>query len=390
MRQIFLLLFCITITGCANIVAPTGGEGNKTAPEVINCSAINGTINFIPKNINIEFNSYMNRSSVIENLQISPTTKYTYKWKAKKLIITFTEELKSNVTYSVSISGKYSDHYGNTAETPFYTCFSTGNIIDSCKITGKLYTSNSTGYYVFCYIHQDSIDFFKSFPDYKILVGGNGIFVVPALKDGKYIVLAVKDINKNGIITQSDTIAIPQFISEINNCSTQFVELIPNYVHLFEASSINIDTNINIDTSDIIKDDTIKVVDTSINIDTSDIIKDDTIKVVDTNVYLHLSGKVVIDTDINIEANANKYLIISQAENKIKMQTKINDDNTFLFENLLAGEYEIFYFIDINGNEKFDKGSLIPFEVSEPFKIVGKEVKLNNRWSIEDYTIEIK
>ena len=361
-NSIVLLSFCLIISGCANIVAPSGGEGIKTIPVVVNCSVKDGEINYVPKDIKIEFNSYMNRSVVIENLQIAPTIKYSFKWKAKTLNITLTEELKPNTTYSVSLSGKYVDHYGNIAESPFYSCFSTGDIIDSCKIEGIVYTANTTNYYVFCYIHRENIDYLNDKPDYKMLVGANGTFVIPALKDDKYIVLGVKDVDKDGMITNAkDTIAVPQFITKITDCSTKYVELIPNDV-------INPPPPIETpaDTTEL---DTLEI---------------DTTELIDTNIYLHISGKV-IDTNFT----NNRYLIFTQKEKKLTKQAKINEDNTFLCDSVLAGEYEIMYFIDANDNGIFDKGTLVPFELCEPFKKIPQPLKLNNRWSIDNYIIEI-
>jgi len=358
MNSIIVLVFCLIICSCANIVAPSGGEGIKTIPVVVNCSAENGSINYVPKQIKIDFNSYMNRSVVIENLQITPTIKYSFKWNAKTLTITFTEELKQNTTYSISISGKYSDHYGNVAESPFYSCFSTGDIIDSCKIEGIVYTENTTNYYAFCYIFREDIDYLNDKPDYKMLIGANGTFVIPALKDGKYIVLAVKDVDKDGIITNArDTIAIPQFISEIQNCSSKYVELIPNDVVNPPLIEVPIDTA---------------------KIDTTNS------EVIDTNTYLHIGGKV-IDTN----TNKNRYLILTQKEKKLTKQVRINEDNTFFCDSVLAGEYEIMYFIDKNDNEIFDKGTLIPFALCEPFKKIEQPLKLNSRWSIDNYVIDV-
>jgi uncharacterized protein (DUF2141 family) len=458
-----LLLITAIILGCANVVAPSGGDGIKTIPVVVCCSANNGLTNFNKKNISIEFNSYMNRNVVIENLQISPAIKYSYKWSAKTLTITFIEELKTNTTYSIFLGGKYSDYYGNTAENPFYTCFSTGDIIDSCKISGKLFTTNTDGYYIFCYSYRDSINYLKDIPEYKTLVGGNGIFIIPALKDGKYIVLAVKDIDKDGVITQlKDTIGIPQFVSEITNCLSKNVELIPNYVldtiqpNLIECKTIttnqiliifsepmskdnvsnqsfyifneNVEKmfpskiefirnnteqllltfdsiitknytwklclNSNITLKDknnnpmrtLINIDVVNETDSILKIDTTESeSQSDSVNTKDTNNYLHFGGKV-IDTN----AGKNKYLVITQAGRDFSKKVKVNDDNTFMFENILAGDYEIFYFIDLNSNAIFDKGKLIPFEFSESFHKIEQKVKLNPRWSIDDYIIEIK
>ena len=360
-KNIIVLSLCIIVSGCANIVAPSGGEGIKTIPIVANCSVNNGDINYIPKQIAIEFNSYMNRSVVIENLQIAPTIKYSFKWKAKTLNITFIEQLKENTTYSISLSGKYSDYYGNIAENSFYSCFSTGDIIDSCKIEGILYTANTMNYYIFCYIYRENIDYINEKPDYKMLVGGNGTFVIPALKNGKYIVIAVKDIDKDGMISNAkDTIAVPQFISEVQNCASKYVELIPNDVINPPQIEIPIDTT---------------------QIDSIEV---DTMEVIDTNIYLHISGKV-IDTN----TSNSRYLIFTQKAIECTRQVKIKDDNTFMCDSILAGEYEIMYFIDANENETFDKGMLIPFTLCEPFKKISETLKINKNWSIDNYIIKL-
>jgi PBP1b-binding outer membrane lipoprotein LpoB len=79
-KNILSLLLTITLlSSCANIVAPTGGQGKKNPPTITKSSVSHNQTNFHSDRIELNFSEYMNRPSVIENLIINPTIKYTYK-----------------------------------------------------------------------------------------------------------------------------------------------------------------------------------------------------------------------------------------------------------------------------------------------------------------------
>ena len=248
-KLIFLLLIIFLFNGCANIVAPSGGEGDKTPPVVKNASIKQAQTNFSDAQIALEFNKFMNRNTVAENIIISPTTRFLCRWKGKKVSIIFSDSLKENTTYSIQLGGAFSDYFGNVAKEPYFIYFSTGDIIDTGKIEGKIITEKAEGYYIFCYIidgfasdsaidtastdstDEIKIDYLTKIPDYKVQIGTSGNFTIPALKDGKYRVIAVRDADKDGLVTQiRDTIGVPVFDPVVQNGVSDFVQIIPNQI----------------------------------------------------------------------------------------------------------------------------------------------------------------
>jgi len=597
--KLFFLLFTILLfNSCANIVAPSGGLGNQTPPIVKNASINQAQTNFSDNKITLEFDKFMNRNSVTENIIIAPTTKFSHKWNAKKITISFAENLKENTTYSIQIGGAFSDFYGNIAKEPFFIYFSTGNIIDTGKIEGRIITEKPEGFYIFCYILDDfsdeiddfsnenlndcsvsnseiNIDFLTQIPDYKVQIGTNGNFTVPALKDGNYRVIAVKDVDRDGTVTQlKDTVGLPIFDSKIQNGTSDFVQIIPSKIvdimppEVFDLRAKNqneisviFSEQIILDSFDINsvfltqRDDTNRWFPAAFYVENPNEIKEITLAFreslkseklynlnfdstknhtvrdlsgnilvlpiknnlvvstdsvpfpltvknfpipdsaknisTDTNFILTFSNPIVFNSEYKNEENINeifankiklfdnskklelnfsqpqiysisksnkisfvpkqklepqkmykieincsdlvdiwenilvdtltvlnfetarqrnfsrfsgqvvadfsdcnfpKYLKIklkSGRENSVEYIAKIGADNTFLFPQILAGEYEILYFCDLNENGKFDLGSLIPFEFSEPFSIIEQTVTIRERWNLDDFPIEI-
>ena len=81
-----LILFAYS---CANIQAPSGGPPDKTPPVVETISPLNKTLNFAESKIILQFDKYMNKNSVTENIYILPSAKMKFDWSGKKLAINF-------------------------------------------------------------------------------------------------------------------------------------------------------------------------------------------------------------------------------------------------------------------------------------------------------------
>ena len=198
LSSILLILFA---SGCANIQSPPGGEGDKTAPYVEITNPQDGTTNFDGDEIEIEFDDYMNRSKVLENLRITPEVKAEYDWNATTLSIEFTEPLKENTTYAINIGTDYSDYYNNSPEKAFSMIFSTGSKLDSGSISGKLSAEDTKGKFLFLYKLENGEfpDIFEDEPDYFVNTGSSGEFRFVALKPGTYRLIAIDDKFQNRI-----------------------------------------------------------------------------------------------------------------------------------------------------------------------------------------------
>lgn len=210
---LLLLAFC----SCANPLPPSGGPPDTTPPEIVSTEPANGTTNWNGKSLYLKFSKYMNKLSVNENISISPLVKMNYDWSGKTLEIELAERLDSNTTYALILGTEYTDIKNNKPSQSYSLIFSTGPKIDSGKISGKLYDVKPEGSYVFAYkidkLNPDTLNIKNTLPHYRIQVGNSGNFTIPALKDGKYRLFAVRDKFKDGIYSEG----VDQFGSAVSD-----------------------------------------------------------------------------------------------------------------------------------------------------------------------------
>ena len=216
MKTINLLIIVSTIIAysCAVQKAPSGGPPDPTPPAVIHSEPASGSINFQGESISLEFNKWVEKNKVTENVFISPTARMDYNWSGKELEIEFPGGLDSNTTYALTIGTDYQDYYDKNKPSEAYTfIMSTGSKLDSAKISGHLFGEDFDGVYIFAYpldgINPDTLDPYLSKPKYMTQVGTNGIFELKALKAGLYRLIAVDDKFKNQLIDDGDRFGLP-------------------------------------------------------------------------------------------------------------------------------------------------------------------------------------
>jgi len=207
MYRLLIFLFLLCFYSCANIQAPSGGPPDTTPPKIKKFYPNNNTTNFNDK-ILIEFDKWMDRTSVIENLSILPDIQFEYNWSGKELEINFKEKLKENTTYSLILGTQYKDYYNNKPESAFSLVFSSGNNIDTGKINGQVIGEKIDGAYIFAYTgdknYFDTLNPKFTKPAYRIQIGTNGKFTITALKDGTYRLIVIKDLLKNALYDFND------------------------------------------------------------------------------------------------------------------------------------------------------------------------------------------
>lgn len=230
-----LLFSAILFNSCANPLPPSGGPKDTTSPKIKMFYPPNKTLNFTgDRNISIQFDKYMNKNSVIENLNIQPKIQTDYDWSGKKLDIILKEKLKENTTYSVTLQANYTDYHAITPDEEFCLVFSTGKDLDSGMIKGRLIfgpkVSKTANTYIFVYsvdkINPDTLNPSHTKPDYKISIGNTGNFTVSALKDGKYRLFAVNDENKDDLINKAnETYCCANSDLIVKNAKSSFAQL---------------------------------------------------------------------------------------------------------------------------------------------------------------------
>lgn len=213
MRNCFrLLYFCLLfiVSSCAIQVAPTGGEKDETAPEVKKSSPENYSTNFSGRDISIFFDEFITLKELSAQFVVSPPLKYQpdIKVKKKTLEIHLEDTLLENTTYTMNFGNAITDiREGNAVEDLQYV-FSTGDVIDSLKISGKAENAfdkkADKGICIMLYRGKDDSLPLKILPDYFAKTTPDGSFEVKNVSPGDYRIFALKDNNSNYLFDNND------------------------------------------------------------------------------------------------------------------------------------------------------------------------------------------
>ncbi len=142
LRSAWLFIVPVFIlAGCASPRAPTGGDKDEHPPVLIEAeSTPNQQTNFKEKEIIITFDEWFTLKNVKAQLVVSPLMpeEPEIKQKGKSIIINLPDSLKEETTYTINFGSSIADlNEGNVLEN-FAFVFSTGAILDSVFITGKV------------------------------------------------------------------------------------------------------------------------------------------------------------------------------------------------------------------------------------------------------------
>jgi methionine-rich copper-binding protein CopC/uncharacterized protein (DUF2141 family) len=233
---IFFTLFFVLIK-CANQLPPSGGDVDTIPPKIVEVNPTDGTTNYDKDYFELEFSEYVDKRSVADAIFISPFIEGSLElsWTGTTLEAVFPEELKKDVTYTITIGTDVVDlNNKNRMAESFTFSFSTGNKIDKKIISGKVYGKEKEGIFIYAYKLVGTTDsLLKNKPDYVSQTGVGGNFSLRGLGEGNYRIFAVNDQYRDYLYQQDkDEIGIPSKDIYLSEEDSVFTDL--NYL-LFNA-----------------------------------------------------------------------------------------------------------------------------------------------------------
>jgi hypothetical protein len=197
---ILILSKVLVITGCANIIPPTGGPRDSVPPVLVKAVPDNYTVHFKTDHIVLTFDEYLDLKNVREDLVVSPFPKSdpTVDFKLKTVTIKLKDSLQPNTTYALNFGKSIRDNNEGNILKNFTYVFSTGPYIDSLQYSGKviLASTGKADSTLIVILHkkmEDDSTVAKKRPRYFAHVDTGGNFIFHYLEPGTYSIFALKD-----------------------------------------------------------------------------------------------------------------------------------------------------------------------------------------------------
>ena len=205
-----IVFFCFFFTQCATRGYPKGGPDDENPPILVNAVPKENSVNFNEKRIRLFFDEYIKLNDFRKQLVVSPPIEKSLysvspqSGASKYIQIDINDVLPKNTTYVFNFGQSVMDNNEGNVLPFFKYVFSTGESIDSLKISGNIksaFNRNPDEFisallYPIDENYSDSI-IYKSIPTYVGSTLDSTYFEISNLKKGKYLLIALNDLNNN-------------------------------------------------------------------------------------------------------------------------------------------------------------------------------------------------
>ncbi|HIA35472.1 MAG TPA: hypothetical protein EYN89_01750 [Flavobacteriales bacterium] len=206
-NRLYIVICWFLVTGCATIVAPSGGPKDMMPPQIIKAEPANYSANFQAEEIEITFNEYVALKDLFNNMIVSPPMepKPEIFVRGKSILIKIEAELAANTTYNINFGNALIDITEGNSRKNFQYVFSTGTYIDSLSIAGSVIKAldRKPEEEVLVMLYEcnpeevcDSLPY-NSKPQYFTRTGKGGSFVIHNIKKSTFKLFALRDENRN-------------------------------------------------------------------------------------------------------------------------------------------------------------------------------------------------
>src|SRR5450432_2204036 len=197
---VFLLLARVPlITGCANMIPPSGGPKDTLPPVLLMANPVERALNVNSYKIVLNFDEYIDLKDIRTNLLVSPVPKVapTITSHLRTITITLKDTLQPKTTYALNFGKAITDVNEGNVLRNFTYAFSTGNYLDSLRYSGRLIMANTgkPDSTLIVMLHYQLFDsaVAKLRPRYIARLDSSGNFTFTHVKPDIYALYALKD-----------------------------------------------------------------------------------------------------------------------------------------------------------------------------------------------------
>lgn len=224
-----IAFFILTLVGCAKRGTITGGAKDTIAPVLKTSFPKNFSTNFKGDKIELVFDEYIKLKNLNKQLIISPPMKNQPRilpqTATRTLTITINDTLKPDTTYSFNFGNSIEDNNEGNPYPQFKYVFSTGSYLDSLRLDVKINDAleKEADKYVSVMLYEINEQFndsiiYKQVPTYiSNTLENSQKTTLENIKEGKYLLVAIKDNGNNKFDPKIDKIGFSKEIISIPN-----------------------------------------------------------------------------------------------------------------------------------------------------------------------------
>jgi hypothetical protein len=205
---VYIIICALTVllfTGrCANVAQGPGGGPKDTIPPVLlgtvpEYRAVNQKL----KQVRVVFNEYVQVKDASKNVTVSPPSlrRPEVRTRGKGIDVRFNDTLRTNTTYTIDFGESISDLNEGIPFSAFRYVFSTGPVIDSMMLAGKVFdafTRDPLPKIMVClYENPSDTAIYKTMPGVVARTDQWGYFLLQNIKPVAYHLVAFDDKNNN-------------------------------------------------------------------------------------------------------------------------------------------------------------------------------------------------
>lgn len=202
-RNLLLVVSGIIVISCASIGSPSGGDYDFDPPKVLSSTPIPNQTFVKSGKVQIIFDELVQIEKPMEKVIVTPPQRNFPIIRAQnnRVIVELKDTLLANTTYTIDFTDAIVDNNEKNALENFALSFSTGEVVDTLSISGKVLAAHNlepvSGIYVG--IHSNLSDTAFTKLPFKRISRTNelGRFTIKGIAPGEYKLYALDDVNRD-------------------------------------------------------------------------------------------------------------------------------------------------------------------------------------------------
>ena len=211
------LIAALVFYSCANRgQGPQGGPKDELPPKVMKSSPAQNSVNVKNGRVEIDFDENVNLKDIVKNVIISPPQRQNPEITSygRRVNVQFKDTLLSNTTYSIDFGSAIVDNNEANVLKNYVFSFATGSEIDTLQIAGTLLNAEDLnplqGITIGIYDDLNDTAYIRK-PILRIgRTDETGHFTVSNVRNGKYRVYALNDLNRDYFLQKGEGLAFDE------------------------------------------------------------------------------------------------------------------------------------------------------------------------------------